>query len=83
MTRGRAPLGALQDLQSLWLRVQCACGRTTDFPLKMLARDHGGDALLQDLVPRLRCSACHAEPPADAVLIESPQHGAKGYATSF
>ena len=79
---GMTPLGALRDLQGLWLRVQCACGRTTDRPIKMLARDHGGDALLQDLVPRLRCGRCR-ERPVSASLIESPQDGAKGYATRF
>lgn len=75
-------LGVLRDLQSLWLRVQCICGRTTDYPLKMLARDHGEDSLLQDLVPRLRCTSCERR-PATVTLIESPQEGAKGYATRF
>lgn len=76
------PLGALRELEGLWLRVRCTCGRSADFSAELLARRHGPDALIENLVPRLRCSSC-GSPPAELLLTENPQWSAKGYATSF
>jgi hypothetical protein len=68
-----APLGRLSDT---WLEVAC-CGGTSYLPLRMLARQHGGQHRVGEVVDRLRCQRCHSA-PASVALVESAAGDAPG-----
>jgi hypothetical protein len=70
----QAPLWAIDDT---WLEVQC-CSGTTFLPLRLLARQHGAERLLGDIVVRLRCKQC-GRPPASVALTEDAHGGAPGH----
>ena len=71
----------LAAIMGWWIEVRCGCGRTTQFPVKLLAREHGPAARPADLVARMRCERCRV-PPVQAELIDNPQAGASGYVGS-
>lgn len=65
-----------------WLSVSCGCGRRVHLPVKLPAREHGGQTTLPHLVARLRCRDC-GERVTNAELVTSPQTTAPGYAHGF
>jgi hypothetical protein len=70
LPRPRLPLVArASDLAPWWLELRC-CKGITYLPLRLLAEGGRGDAVLQDLLPRLRCRVCGDE-PATVALVES------------
>jgi hypothetical protein len=52
----------LADLGGLWLNLSGCCRRTSLYPLTLMAQQQGGERLLGDVLPRLRCSACGHKP---------------------
>jgi hypothetical protein len=68
----------LADWTDWWLRVGCACGRSADLPVKLLARLYGGDAPMHHFAARLRCSTC-GDRPATAMLVDHVQYLASGF----
>ena len=77
MTKPPSP-DTLAALMGWWIEVRCGCGRSTQFPVKLLAREYGPNARPADIVARMRCERCKV-PPAQAELIDNPQAGASGY----
>ena len=76
-SRPPLPLSArLSDLALWWLELRC-CKGTTYLPLRLLAEGGRGDAVLQDVLPRLRCRVCGDE-PATIALVESAATGGPG-----
>jgi hypothetical protein len=66
----------LSDLVPWWLELRC-CKGTTYLPLRLLAESGRGDAVLQDMLPRLRRRAC-GDQPATVALVESAARGSDG-----
>lgn len=66
-----AAMHHLRDWPNHWLRVTCACGRSSLIPVSMLAERHGPGARLTAITARLRCSTCRAK-PATADLTDQP-----------
>jgi hypothetical protein len=66
----------IADLDGWWLEITCRC-KTVHYPLRLMAREHGGEVLLGDVVRRLRCKRC-GKPPATVDLIDDPQVEARG-----
>lgn len=72
------PLSAgLAELASWWLEARCGCGHVAYTPLRLLAAERGWRTRLSDVLPRLRCRHCRAEPER-VDLIASPADGAIG-----
>jgi hypothetical protein len=64
------------ELDGWYLEIVCRC-RIVHYPLSLMARKHGGDMLLTDVVPRLRCEVC-GRPPAKVDLVDNPLAEAHG-----
>ena len=60
----------LAALKGTWLRLEC-CRGTTFLPVNLLIGAARPKARLRDVLPRLRCQACH-DRPATMALIENP-----------
>ena len=67
----------LADIIDWWIEVHCACGRSADVPVRMLAQRHGPSSRLPPFVARLRCQVCGAK-PLTVDLVDNPQVGAPG-----
>lgn len=76
------PIDTLAAWPGHWLAVGCACGRRAYLPTKMLARQHGPEAKLAELVARLRCQQCGSRPTI-AELRDDVQTSASGYAKGY
>jgi cytochrome c-type biogenesis protein CcmH/NrfF len=76
------PFDTLAAHPDHWLVVRCACERRAYLPTKMLARQHGAETRLQDIVARLRCQQCGAR-PIEAELRDDVQTSASGYARGY
>ncbi len=63
-------LARLVDLDGYWLELHC-CANIRLTPLRMLARQKGGQHQLDAVLSRLRCKTCGA-PPARVWLNETP-----------
>jgi len=66
----------LTDLTDTWLEVRC-CRGVAFLPLRRLATDYGGDWRVRDVVTRLRCRHCRAN-PALVALVEDAAGSAPG-----
>jgi len=73
------PATTLADLDGWWLCVSCDCGRSVDFPCRLLARDHNRRSTAGEILDRLRCQRC-GRPPSRAELVDNPHHLARVYA---
>ena len=58
---------SLADLGSCWLELRGCCRRSTLVPLPLLAGEYGGEMLLRDLLPRVRCWGCGGKPAVMAL----------------
>lgn len=73
-----APLDCrLADLNGFWLQTRCGCSRSVAYPFRLMARQLGGEHLLRDVLPRLRCQVCGGR-PVSVVLVDDPAAGAHG-----
>ena len=59
----------LVDLGVCWLQLSGCCHHSTSYPLPLMAQRLGGQHLLGDVLPRLRCSGC-GNKPARMVLVD-------------
>jgi hypothetical protein len=69
----------LDELGHYWLDLGGCCGRTSRYPLRLMAERVGGPRLLGDVLPRLRCEAC-GKKPARVLLLDrgdDSSHGAR------
>ena len=60
----------IEDLDGTWLEIRC-CRGVTYVPIGSLAVRRRHLATLGEVLPRLRCSACHG-PPHGLALVENP-----------
>jgi len=60
----------LDLIEETWIELQCCFG-TVYLPVEVLARRHGGECLLGEVMARLRCQKCH-EVPAGFALVDAP-----------
>jgi hypothetical protein len=59
----------LADLGLCWLQLSGCCGRSTSYPLPLMAQRLGEQRLLGDVLPRLLCTGCGGK-PARMVLLD-------------
>lgn len=64
-----------------WIVCGCACGRSADLPVNLLAREYGEATPLDRIGARLRCQGCGAR-PAVVELVDHPQWDAPGFVGS-
>ena len=67
----------LADLGLCWLHLSGCCQRTTSYPLPLMAQRLGGQRLLGDVLPRLRCTGC-GNKPARMVLTDRADDSSYG-----
>ena len=68
---------ALYKLAAGWVEAHCSCGHVAFLPLRLMAAERGWPTPLGDVLPRLRCARCRAQ-PAVLDLVASPSDGAVG-----
>jgi hypothetical protein len=51
----------ISELNALWLRIECDCGRSSGYPLRLMAARLGWKRTLRTIVPKLICE-CGGRP---------------------
>ena len=72
----------LADLGVCWLQLSGCCQRSTTYPLLLMAQRLGGQRLLGDVLPRLRCSGC-GNKPSRMVLVDRADDSPYGARASW
>lgn len=73
MTVIDTPLGDAR-LATTWLHIECRCGYSAFCPIALFLDRHGARVRLRRVLPRLRCSQCHAKPARVTLCQQAYQH---------
>lgn len=77
----RAPWDTPISELPFWLEIKCQCGRSTAYPLRLLAARVGWKKTLRSIVPRLKCEAeeCQQRPERVRLSADGTGESVKSY----